>query len=125
MILQGDLTQAAMTWPHHALVLFFTLAGCSCEYPVGCTAEARFSLSVEVEQDGERVCDAQVTALELYGQHSHELLVSDCVWSGPTEIAGKFGVTATASTGTGTIKGVMVKSDGCHVQTQHVTVVLQ
>jgi len=104
-----------------------SLPGCEnpTEPPV-CTAIAVDALVVTVVDDssGQRLCDAQVVAVD--GSFREELRgfgpSPDCTYSGPTERAGVYDVRATrAGYETGTITGVRVNRDVCHVITVRLT----
>ena len=92
-----------------------------------CSSVALSGLSVRVQdQSGAEVCDATVTATD--GNHSEVLsgvgTAQDCVFFGAIERPGTYTVTAEGGGVTGTIPGVKVRSDECHVITEEVTVEL-
>lgn len=104
-----------------ALGLF--AAGCETEAPNGprvCTAIAVEALNVTVTDaaTGQRLCDATVTVTD--GSFRAELRrfggPADCVYTGPTERAGRYEVRATrAGYAVASRSDVAVTADECHV----------
>jgi hypothetical protein len=85
-----------------------------------CTAIAVEALVVTVvdASSGPRICDAKVVVID--GSFSEDLRPfgsgQDCTYSGPTERAGTYEIRATrAGYETGTMNGVRVTRDECHV----------
>lgn len=100
------------------------LQGCDSQ---DCSSVALLGLSVRVQDpSGAEVCDATVTATD--GDYSEVLsaggAAQNCVFFGAVERPGTYIVTAEAGGVTGTVPGVKVKSDECHVITEEVTVKL-
>lgn len=97
------------------------VAGCGAE--VACTEEARAGLVITVEnEDGDVVCDADVTAVD--GDFQEDLEVSgegsDCRYSGVYERDGDYTVQVNADGYVGGLfAGIRVRKteDGCHVKT--------
>jgi len=96
------------------------LAGCQTQHEQRfCTAIAVDALTVVVTDaaTGKRICDATVTARD--GDFRAELRpfeATACAYSGVTERAGRYDVTATrAGYEVATLLGVTVTADECHV----------
>jgi hypothetical protein len=95
-----------------------------------CTAIAVDALAVSVldAATGQRICDANVVAAD--GSFRAELRAfgtpQECLYSGPTEQAGRYDVRASRSGyETGTLSGVRVTADECHVIPVKVTIQLK
>jgi hypothetical protein len=104
-----------------AVAAFLGLAGCDKPTePRVCTAIAVDALVATVvdASSGQRICDAKVVVID--GSFSEDLRPfgsgQDCAYSGPTERAGTYEIRATrAGYETGTMNGVRVTRDECHV----------
>ena len=99
-----------------------------CGEQVQCTEEARAGMQIAVEnEDGDRVCDATVVAVEDDFQETLEPSGEgdDCVYVGLYENPGKYTLQVNADGYVGGLfAGLNVKSedDGCHVITVEKTV---
>jgi hypothetical protein len=106
-------------------LLISALAGvlAACDTPLEphvCTAIAVDAINVTVTDaaSGQRICDATVTASD--GGFREQLRVlggpADCVYSGPTERAGRYEVQVSRpGYATASASGVRVDADECHV----------
>ena len=108
-----------------AAAVLLVLQGCGSQ---ACSSVALFGLSIQVQDpSGAEVCDATVTATD--GDYSEVLSAGgtapDCVFFGAVERPGTYTVTAEAGGVTGTVPGLKVRSDECHVITEEVTVKLR
>jgi hypothetical protein len=114
-----------------AAAAFLGLAGCDKPTePRVCTAIAVDALVVTLvdASSGQRICDAKVTVID--GSFSEDLRSfgsgQDCTYSGPTERAGVYEIRAArAGYETGTMNGVRVTRDECHVIPVMVTIQLR
>ncbi len=107
-----------------AAAVVLVLQGCGSR---DCTSVALSGLSVRVQApSGAGVCDAVVTVTD--GDHSEVLSAGvtkqGCVYFGAGERPGTYTVTAKAGDVIGTVPGVKVRSDECHVITEDVMVEL-
>ena len=110
-----------------AAAAFLGLAGCDKPTePRVCTAIAVDALVVTVvdASSGQRICDAKVVVID--ASFNEDLRPfgagQDCTYSGPTERAGVYEIRATrAGYETGTLSGVRVTRDECHVIPVRVT----
>jgi hypothetical protein len=107
-----------------AAAVVIVLQGCGTQ---DCSSVALSGLSVRVQDpSGAEVCDATVTATD--GDYSEVLPAGgteqDCVFFGAIERPGTYTVTADEGGVTGTVPGVKVRSDECHVITEDVTIKL-
>ena len=111
------------TWLVAGAAVATVLQGCGGH---SCSSVGRFGLSVRVQDSrGAAVCEAVVSATD--GDYSEVLsagTANDCVFIGALERRGTYTVTATLGGITGSISGVKVRADVCHVITQVVTVKL-
>jgi hypothetical protein len=110
---------------HLLLPLALLLVGCSKSPGKSCTADLKPSLRIQVHHADSPVCGATVTATE---QGSGRVFAFDdpdqCLWKGPYEVEGTFDITASIASHSGSLTGVVVPADDCHVQTQEVTVLI-
>jgi outer membrane lipoprotein SlyB len=107
-----------------AAAVVLVLQGCAGH---DCSSAAAFGLSVRLQDpSGAAVCDASVTATA--GDYSEVLsaggTAQDCVFVGAVERRGTYTVTADRGGAAGTVLGVKVRSNECHVITEKVTVKL-
>ena len=107
-----------------AAAVVLVLQGCGSQ---DCNEEALFGLSVRVQDSSSaEVCDATVTATD--GTYSEVLSAGGsaqyCVFFGAVERPGTYTVTAEQGGVIGTVPGLKVRSDECHVITEEVTVKL-
>ena len=107
-----------------AAAVMIVLQGCGTQ---DCSSVALSGLSVRVQDpSGAEVCDAAVTATD--GDYSEVLsaggTAQDCVFFGAIERPGTYTVTADEGGVIGTVPGVKVRSDECHVITEEVTIKL-
>jgi hypothetical protein len=111
-----------------AAAAFLGLAGCDKPTePRVCTAIAVDALVITVvdASSGQRICDAKVVAIDASFNEDLRPFGSgqDCTYSGPTERAGVYEIRATrVGYETGTLSGVRVTRDECHVIPVRVTI---
>lgn len=107
-----------------AAAVVLALQGCSSQ---NCSSISLNGLSVRVQDpSGAEVCDATVTATD--GDYSEVLSAGgtapDCVFFGARDRPGTYTVSAEGGGVTGTVPGIKVASDECHVIMEEVTVEL-
>lgn len=107
-----------------AAAVVIVLQGCGTQ---DCSSVALSGLSVRVQDpSGAQVCDATVTATD--GDYSEVLsaggTAQECLFFGANERPGTYTVTAEGGGVTGTVPGVKVRSDECHVITEEITIKL-
>jgi hypothetical protein len=92
---------------------------------VNCTTQAVSGLGVAVvDEHGNAVCDATVTATD--GPYSEVLMTTfgGCAYSGAVERKGTYAITARLGARSVQRVGVRVTGDECHVRPTHVTLTL-
>ena len=99
----------------------------SCSDTVNCTTELRNSLVVTVRNAaGSEICNAIVTATD--GDFSARLTdggTPPCPYVGPPERKGTYTVTARLDGQSGSVNGIQVTGDRCHVNPRTVTVTIR
>ena len=104
-------------------VLTVAIVGAGCTSSISCTAEARFSLAVVVlDLKGHSVCNASVTTTD--GEFASPLQPVGCVYTGISERAGTYTVTARLGSRSAQRTGIKVSKDKCHVHPEDVILVL-
>jgi hypothetical protein len=110
-----------------AMVAMGSVAGCTDDDEV-CTTEFVSGLRVEVEdEDGNRLCDAAVRAVDGDYQEELELVggADDCFYEGAGERAGRYTVTIEKADFQTASMEVLVTEGECHVETETRAVTLQ